>query len=705
MGRFARIKFAVYLVLAWLLAGAILASAYYALVSGASDSERAAFAELLATRAGALAFAALAILAALGMLAETVYRRQVTTPRRYAEDIQTLLSSNPAHRLEPEGSGETRELARAINLLADRHASAREEAQAYAAAAREASERDRSRLAALLGEIEHAVIVCNRDAQILFYNERARALIANPQRLGLGRSIFGLLEREPLGQAIETMHERLKTPGQRAEARYVAALDDGRLVRVRTVPVLDAQGELNGFVLTLEDITRAVEQGSRHDSLLRGLVTGSRNALANARAAVETLLAFPDMDEKQRARFTHVIADEVGNMSVRCTEALASQEVEYRTQWTLEAMFCADLLEASRRHLENRLAVKVDVEPVAPCWLRVDSYLLVHALASLVERLRRTQKIEAFRLRVTPGERWSRLDLLWNGAPTAPALADWSRESLIEGGASIPITLAEVLERHGAEIWSQAGERPGEALIRITLPAGEPAEHHYVPASTGSRPVYYDFDLFHQAGQNPELDERPLAELRYTVFDTETTGLEPSAGDEIISIGAVRIVNGRLLEHEVYEQLVDPRRPLARESVKIHGITPEMVAGQPGAEFVLPQFHAFCEGSVLVAHNAAFDMRFLQLKEAATGARFDHPVLDTLLLSTVVHPTREEHKLEAIATRMGVNVFGRHTALGDAMVTAEIFLRLIPLLQERGIVTLGQARAACAKTPYAKISY
>ena len=88
-----------------------------------------------------------------------------------------------------------------------------------------------------------------------------------------------------------------------------------------------------------------------------------------------------------------------------------------------------------------------------------------------------------------------------------------------------------------------------------------------------------------------------------------------------------------------------------------------------------------------------------------TGIVFDQPVLDTLLLSAVVHPQQESHRLEAIAERLGVNVLGRHTAVGDAMVTAEIFLKLIPLLAERGIVTLAQAREAAQKTYYARVNY
>ena len=191
----------------------------------------------------------------------------------------------------------------------------------------------------------------------------------------------------------------------------------------------------------------------------------------------------------------------------------------------------------------------------------------------------------------------------------------------------------------------------------------------------------------------------------YSVFDTETTGLQPSNGDEIIQMGAVRIVNNRLLRQEIFDQLVDPMIPLKPEGMPIHGITEAMVHGQPKLNVVLPAFYEFCAETVLVAHNAAFDMRFFQLKEDSLGVRFTQPVLDTLLLSAVIHPNQESHRLESIAERLGINVIGRHTALGDAFVTGEVFLKMIPLLADMGIVTLRQALDAAQQTYFARIKY
>lgn len=244
-----------------------------------------------------------------------------------------------------------------------------------------------------------------------------------------------------------------------------------------------------------------------------------------------------------------------------------------------------------------------------------------------------------------------------------------------------------------------AGPQPLELPATETLPL-----RSGLAPTSDPRPVFYEFDLFHNR-VSEKLGEESLRRLTYVAFDTETTGLEPARGDEIIQLGAVRIVNGKIISGEVIDQLIDPKRSIPEVSVAIHGITPKMVANQPAIGQVLPHFHRFAEGAVLVAHNAAFDMRCLQVKEAQTGVRFHNPVLDTLLLSSIIHPHQESHSLDEIAARLSLTNIGRHTALGDAIVTAEVLLKMIPLLEARGIMTLNDALQASTRSPYARISY
>jgi len=303
------------------------------------------------------------------------------------------------------------------------------------------------------------------------------------------------------------------------------------------------------------------------------------------------------------------------------------------------------------------------------------------------------------------------IDLTWRGSAVKIENLDARDEmALVVNDEYISHSLDEVVKHHEAKVTPYSlPDSPELSALRILLPATDlPAVPDTTKISTirpHERPTLYDFDLFNQPGQNPQLDNTPLADLVYTVFDTETTGLDPSGGDEIISLGAVRIVNLRVLHEEMVDQLIDPKRSLPRASIEIHGIQPEMLAGQPVIDTVLPQFFKFCEQTILVGHNAAFDMAMFKAKENQTGISFPNPVLDTLILSAVVHPEQDNHSIEAIAARLGVSIVGRHSAFGDALTTSEMFLKIVPLLAEKGIHTLKQAREASQKTFYAKLKY
>ncbi|SLN37613.1 DNA polymerase III PolC-type [Roseivivax jejudonensis] len=207
---------------------------------------------------------------------------------------------------------------------------------------------------------------------------------------------------------------------------------------------------------------------------------------------------------------------------------------------------------------------------------------------------------------------------------------------------------------------------------------------------SAARPIVYDFALSDRSGDGGAVADQRLSDLTYCVFDTETTGLLPHR-DEIVQIGAVRVLNGRIVPGERFETLVDPGRPIPEGATRVHGISDRMVAGAPRILQAARRFHDFATGAVIVAHNAPFDMAFLRRHAAEGGLVWDHPILDTVLLSAVLFGTTERHTLDALAERLGVAVpaAGRHTAMGDAEVTAQVLLRMIAMLEGRGIDTFG----------------
>jgi DNA polymerase III subunit epsilon len=689
---------------------AVIAAVFW---SALDEAQRAVILPILVARSDIAIVLLLLLVVGLGFALVPAFSRYVSAPRRLAEGTRVIATANPSHRVTPEGSSEVQEVAAAINLLGERYEGSLRDLETRITEAKQSVEEEKDRLAALMSELAQSVIVCNLEGRILLYNVRAKHLLrqtgeAMAQSLvGLGRSIFGIIDRSLVSHGLETLSDKLQRDTARPVTHFVASTTSGQLIRAQMAPVISSGKEITGYVLTLDDIRRSMESSTRRDQLLQSLTEGSRSALANIRAAVEMLQSFPDMDPPRQGQFIQVISEEVNAISQRLDHVVDQHADSLKAQWPLEEMLGADLVAAAQRRIERRVGIPTKTDALEnPLWLRVDSYSLIQSLTYLASRLHEEFSVREVRFRLASSGRHAHLDLMWTGATMgSQTILTWETEPMVLGGEASPLTLKDVIDRHGGEVWFQVEKASHRSYFRFLLPIVQPEEHAFSVPVADSRPEYYDFDLFHQPGQTPELDNRRLVDLTYTVFDTETTGLDPSNGDEIISVGAVRIVNNRLLHHEAFDQLVDPQRPMSPESIKITGIDPPVLKGQPTIERVLPAFHRFCEDTVLVAHNAAFDMRFLQLKENTTGVHFTQPVLDTLLLSAVLHPNLESHKLEAIAERLGVDVMGRHTALGDAIVTGEVFLRMIPQLTERGIVTLKDAREAARKTFYARVEY
>ncbi|MCB1981772.1 MAG: DNA polymerase III subunit epsilon [Rhodoferax sp.] len=704
---------AVAIVAAWVAATVALVA------SALTPAQRDAIVELLGPRLPLAVMMLVALAGVAAAIAQQLYRRHVAPLAQLGEQVRARLQTDTPAPLPALGTRDLGALAEAVDELVGQREQLRRDIASQVAEASRGVERERAQLAALMAELTMSVVVCNLDGRVLLYNPRARlqfkALSQAPQLaggaelIGLGRSIYNVFDRALVAHALENIQRRLARGAASPSAQFVTVTAGGQLLRAQMAPVRDGQA-LTGFVLLLDNITRDYERDSSQDALLLSLTEGQRASLGNLRAAVE-LLEDPALDAATRERFLAVVRDEASAMSTRL-QALATRSVEAtKTRWPLEDMLGTDLVAAAERRLAERTGVRSGTLEVEPgLWLRVDSFALLQVLAYLGARLVDEFGVKALQLRLQRAGRRAQLDLVWSGqAMSTETVMSWESEAMRAGDRVSALSVRDVMQRHGGEFWFERDRVRHQAFFRMLLPlAEEVGDAETLSAAAvrhDSRPEFYDFDLFGASESQHALDDRPLAALSYTVFDTETTGLDPAGGDKIIQIGAVRIVNGRLLRAESFEQLVDPRRTIPAAGIPIHGIRPEMVVGQPTIDRVLPAFHDYARDTVLVAHNAAFDMRFLQLEEAATGVRFDQPVLDTLLLSAVVHPSQDSHGLEAIAERFGITVVGRHTALGDALVTAEVWLKLVALLEAAGIRTLGQARTAAQKTYYARLKY
>jgi len=183
--------------------------------------------------------------------------------------------------------------------------------------------------------------------------------------------------------------------------------------------------------------------------------------------------------------------------------------------------------------------------------------------------------------------------------------------------------------------------------------------------------------------------EQDLLSASYVAFDIETTGLLPYKDDQIISIGAVIIENRSILNEPVFYQLVNPKRPVSPQSQKITGITDDMLEDKPEIIEVLLDFLEFTGPRILVAHNAAFDLAFINNKVAeAIGRRIVNPVIDTVLLASSLYYSFGDYSLENLASRFHLDLEGRHHALADARIAASLFLKLLPELKTREVNNL-----------------
>ncbi len=690
--------------------------------------------EILARYGHIILSVGLALIAFLGFMFARVFRTAIIPMNKLSEEVELIHSVNPAHRIQLEGAYGLMQLVAQINAGAEQYEKLEKSVFNRVHIAKAELEEEKNILAAIMAELPEAVVICNQEGTIILYNSQAKRYFSEQNtilqvehpsdagketatesqgkaHLGIGRSIFGIIEKNIVQHALDEISTKLKNDEENVTSTFVVTDRANRLLKAETAPILNPQKEFSGFIIIFNDITQGLRLEARAEFLLKSFQQKIRHSVASIKSAVEIIEAYPALEPSRQRQLEEIIYAEAGSLEQLIQSESKETFKQTRNQWPLVPISIPDLLGSLKKKADERLGIELALEPCnGKCWVKIDTYAMILILLFVLEKICAETGVRRYGCRFTENEDFVFLDFSWKGSPLKiEKLRQWESMQLNFMKEGMPLHLKEVLDYHNAEIWPYADRQyEKKSCLRLYLPAFRPQEQdafRHAAILPASRPEFYDFDLFHQPGQTSDLDNRMLKDLVYTVFDTETTGLDPSGGDAIVSIGALRIVNTRILTEESFDQMVNPQREIPLSATNIHGISDAMVASQPTIDRVLPAFFDYTEGTIIVAHNAAFDMRMLQTYESRTNIRFVNPVLDTLLLSAIVHAAQEDQTLSSIARRLGVPVVDRHTAMGDATMTAKIFIRMIPLLEKKGIRTLGEARAASEKTYYARLTF
>ncbi len=551
---------------------------------------------------------------------------------------------------------------------------------------------EKERLETLLSDVPVGVLLCTADHQLVFYNGQAVDLLGGAHAPGLDRRVFDYLHRAPVQHAYERL---LETDDPDAASDLLcASVADGKTLAARMRLISEGEDhrvtKRAGYVLTLRDVSSDMRAHASREALMDELFDRIRRPAAALQSLTGVLTADDGPKGTARDKVREAARAEAASLALAIHTLFERHEANRADWWPLAMIRASDLGEAVRARVAA--AGGPEVLPVtAALMLRCEGFELVALLAVLFARL--GPQRSGCRLEIVEEGAGALVSLEWTGAPVPiSALESWLDAPLEVGMADV--TGRRVIAAHATEIWP---EPLGAGRARLVIPLREARRVSKRPKPV-PRKVVYDFDLLgHQ--RDAEIANTPLEKLTFVVFDTETTGLLPSEGDEICQIAAVRIVNGRRVDTEVFDTLVNPKRRIPEVSTAVHGISDAMVLDAPDIVAVGRRFHKFVEGAVLVAHNAPFDMEFLRRKEGAIGLSFDNPVLDTVLLSAVVFGQSEVHSLDALTHRLGITIpeEARHTAIGDTVATADAFLKLLPALKARGLKTFGDVVAEVRK--------
>jgi DNA polymerase-3 subunit epsilon len=405
----------------------------------------------------------------VGFAIDWVYWMYILPMHRIAEETGIIHGVNPAHRIRLKGSADVVRLADAVNLAADRFEELHRTVEERIAEARAHIEEEKNILSVVLAELPEGVVICTAQGQITLYNQRARKLLEAPDDprssadlrpagglIGLGRSVFGVVDKPLITHALKDIPEKLRRGHHDLTSSFVMVARNNRLLQAVAVPILSRLRELSGFVLILTDFTGQMESSRRVESLLQSLSVGVRSAIASVRSAVEVMLDYPDLPPSKRDEFQRIIHREALSAGAAMDRLAAEYAGSIRTPMSLSRMRLRDFLETVRIQADAKAGLMLSGEPAEDhLWISVDSYSMMLAMVFILQRLGVELGTGSFRWALDRKEHHLGLDFIWTGAPLRlEVLRRWEQQPVAVADESVNATLKEILTRHRAELWS-----------------------------------------------------------------------------------------------------------------------------------------------------------------------------------------------------------------------------------------------------------